>query len=250
MTVIFSRAPATLHGYVAREEPLLSTNALTFLAEEGGPNRQQQSFTTIQIDFKEKRDDTGTPPTWLDLSQTPGSYPPPDRLPEIQATVNTRSLSAGIHQAEVRVGTTPADEPTTCASLVATTHIKPRGTGPGLTISKAGLLFTSLTGANPEVETMRLCNQSTVAINWRSTIPPAQAQLMVLAPAQGTLAAATRALAGGGRRELRSGRRLGLRLLRRTASTTRTRRCAWFRARRALCALRFGPGMRLARRIR
>jgi uncharacterized protein (TIGR03437 family) len=197
--IVISRAPAVIYMTVRSEEPLLSTTALTFIAEEGGVAPQPQSFAInaggapafkyeIQTIYKEKRDDSGTPPTWLALSQTSGSYPLPDRQPEIQATVSTRGLPPGLHQAEVRVCTTRTDEPTTCASLVATILVKERGTGPGLTISRAGLLFTSLVGANPDVESARLCNQSSASTDWRSVVPAAQARLIALAPAQGTLA--------------------------------------------------------------
>ncbi len=216
--IVVSRAPAIVYATLRPAEPLLSTNALTFIADEGGPPPQPQSLIInaagalsfsydIQTLYKKKRDDTGTPPTWLTLSQTRGSYPPPDRLPEIEVTVATRGLTAGLYQAELRHSITMDDGTVIHASAVATLLVKPAGTDPGLTLSRSGLLYTSLVGANPEVEMTRLCNQSAAAINWTSTIPPGQSQLISLAPAQGTLAsgactdvrvtATTRTLASG-----------------------------------------------------
>ncbi len=216
--IVVFRAPAIVYATLRPAEPLLSTNALTFIAEEGGPPPQPQSLIVIaagapafsyniQTFYKKWRDDTGTPPTWLTLSQTRGSYPPPDRLPEIQVTAATRGLTAGLYQAELRHSITMDDGTVIHASAVATLLVKPAGTGPGLTVSRSGLLYTSLVGANPEVEMTRLCNQSAAAINWTSTIPPGQSQLISLAPAQGTVAsgactdvrvtATTRTLAAG-----------------------------------------------------
>lgn len=216
--IVVSRAPAFVYATLRSAEPLLSTNALTFIAEDGGPPPQPQSLVInaagaprfsyeIQTLYKKKGEGDDRPPTWLSLSQTRGSYPPPDRLPEIHVTVATRGLAVGIHQAELRHSITMGDGTVIHASAVVTLLVKPAGTGPGLTISHSGLLYASLVGANPDVKTTRLCNQSAAAINWTSTIPPGQSQLFSLAPAQGTLAsgactdvrvsATTRTLAAG-----------------------------------------------------
>ncbi len=153
--IVVSRAPAFVYATLRPAEPLLSTNALTFIAEEGGPPPQPQSLIInaagapsfsydIQTFYKKKGDGDDRLPTWLSLSQTRGSYPPPDRLPEIQVTVASRGLAAGVYQAELRHSITMDDGTVIHASAVDTLVVKAAGTGPGLTVSRSGFLFSSL----------------------------------------------------------------------------------------------------------
>lgn len=202
--VVITRVPSTIYGSLRPGAPMLSTNALTFLVEERAgpagarlPPAPPQSFVinaggepefTYEIQTIYKiRDDLGGRPGWLTLSSMRGSSPPPDLPPQIEARVDPSGLAPGFYQAELRVCTYTRNGTVIYNSLVATMVVKAAGTGPGLTLSRSGLLFTSLTGTNPDPETTQLCNESASATPWTVTVPREQAQVMAVAPTEGTL---------------------------------------------------------------
>lgn len=191
-----SEVPAKIFGSLRPANPILSTHALTFLAEEGGPAPQPQKVTVIgsgetgfnyEIASYYKAAKAGRDRVWMELSSLQGAMDDSGVLPEYEVKVDHAGMAPGLYQAELRHCIYTRNGTKICSSLVASLVVKERGTSPALTAWRSGILFTSLAGANPEPVTTKVCNPSAEAVNWAATVPVAQAQLLTVSPRQGSL---------------------------------------------------------------
>lgn len=194
--IAVTMVPAKIFGSLRPANPILSTHALTFIAEEGGPAPQPQKVTVIgagetgfdyEIAPYYKAAKAGRDRVWMELSSTQGALDDSGVLPEYEVKVDHVGMTPGLYQAELRHCIYTLNGTKICSSLVASLVVKERGTSPALTAWRSGILFTSLVGANPEPVTTKVCNPSAEAVNWAATVPLAQAQLLTVTPRQGSL---------------------------------------------------------------
>lgn len=194
--IAVTMVPAKIFGSLRPANPILSTHALTFIAEEGGPAPQPQKVTVIgagetgfdyEIAPYYKAAKAGRDRVWMELSSTQGALDDSGVLPEYEVKVDHVGMTPGLYQAELRHCIYTRNGTKICSSLVASLVVKERGTSPALTAWRSGILFTSLVGANPEPVTTKVCNPSAEAVNWAATVPLAQAQLLTVTPRQGSL---------------------------------------------------------------
>jgi uncharacterized protein (TIGR03437 family) len=172
------RAPAVLYGSLRPADPMLSTRALTFVVEQAGSAPLLQRVVvmgTVQQSEILNADAAG----WVQAAPTT------DRS-AVEVRVNSQTLKPGFYQAELRV-VVQAEGTTTRHLVVISLLVKPPRTGPGLIVSPSGLLFSTLTGVNPDPESATLCNQSPDTVEWTAAVPPAQSALVTLSPTRGLL---------------------------------------------------------------